>query len=100
MRSETLLLLTAVLALSACAQKKQLPEPCYEKPASGQCKASHKRFYYDERARACKPFIWGGCDGKVPFESLDACKDTCNAPGPEEAPTFKQPAPSRETEEQ
>lgn len=99
MRSKTLLFLTATLALSACAQK-ELPEPCYEKPASGQCKAAHKRFYYDERARACKPFIWGGCDGKVPFESLDACKDTCNAPGPEEAPTFKQPAPSRETEEQ
>jgi hypothetical protein len=97
MRSKTLLLLTAALALNACAQK-ELPKPCYEKPASGQCKAAHKRFYYDPGARVCKPFIWGGCNGRVPFETLEACKDTCNAPGPEEAATFKKPAPSTPTE--
>lgn len=97
MRSKILVFLTLTLGLSACVHK-QLPERCYEKPASGQGKAAHKRFYYDSGARVCKPFIWGGQNGNVPFETLEACKNSCNAPGPDKAATFKKPAPSGNTE--
>lgn len=99
MRSKTLLLLTLFPpVLVSCAQK-ELPPACYEKPASGQCKAAHERFYYDTGARRCKPFIWGGCDGNVPFETLKECTNSCDATGPDESSGMKKAVPARDTEE-
>lgn len=98
MRSRTLPLTLLLLSTVSCAQK-DLPEPCYEKPASGKCKASHKRFYHDTRTGTCKPFIWGGCGGNVPFASLEQCKTTCNARSPDGDTGVKKAAPERPTEE-
>jgi hypothetical protein len=97
MRARILLFPALALALGACTLK-QLPERCYEEPASGRGKAAHKRFYYDTGAQVCKPFIWGGQNGNVPFDSLEGCKNSCNAPGPEQAATFKKATPSGDTE--
>ncbi|MBA4146415.1 MAG: proteinase inhibitor I4 serpin, partial [Cytophaga sp.] len=27
--------------------------------------------------KKCKEFIWGGCGGVVPFETLEECKGGC-----------------------
>lgn len=66
----------ALLALAGCSTQK-LPEGCYLKPESGRCKAAIMRYWYDEGANSCKGFIWGGCGGVVPYETLDACHAQC-----------------------
>lgn len=47
------------------------------------CRAAHTRFYFDEQTQSCKPFIWGGCQGVVPFDTLEACRALC----PDSTPT-------------
>ncbi|MFH1787752.1 MAG: BPTI/Kunitz domain-containing protein, partial [Candidatus Altiarchaeota archaeon] len=51
---------------------------CELDPDPGRCKAYMPRFYFDETEGKCKEFIWGGCGGTVPFESLDECQRTCD----------------------
>ena len=39
--------------------------------------AAFPRYYYDSDAGQCKEFIWGGCGGVVPFETMADCKEGC-----------------------
>lgn len=68
----------AALVLSACTGQR-LPAPCQEKPSSGRCEDSLTRFYYDAGWDECRAFIWGGCEGNAPFDSMRDCTSTCNA---------------------
>ena len=43
-------------------------------PDPGLCKAYFPRYYFDKKEGKCKEFIWGGCDGVVPFQTLEACE--------------------------
>jgi len=43
----------------------------------GGCKASFDRFYFDPSSGQCKSFVWGGCGGVVPFETLAECVSAC-----------------------
>lgn len=43
-------------------------------PDPGMCKAYMPRYYYDKKEGKCKEFIWGGCNGVVPFMTLEACE--------------------------
>ncbi|KAI9292717.1 hypothetical protein K502DRAFT_351713 [Neoconidiobolus thromboides FSU 785] len=56
---------------------EQLSTECNLEKNSGKCKAIHHKYYYDKTARKCKSFIWGGCEGQVPFDNLEDCKQTC-----------------------
>lgn len=77
MRQEARVTLIALaLSLAGC-QSASLPEPCYQKPDSGMCRAAFERFYFDADSAQCRPFIWGGCDGSVPFETLEDCQQSC-----------------------
>lgn len=76
-RTLTLSLLAAVLLPLASCSGKRLPETCYLKPESGQCRAAFKRWYLDDRTGVCKAFIWGGCGGVAPFETEEACAAMC-----------------------
>lgn len=69
--------LATVLQLPACSSGPSLPAACEQPPESGRCRASHTRWWFDERGGTCKAFIWGGCDGSVPFETLEACQSQC-----------------------
>ena len=82
-------LLPALLLLNACSNN--LPESCSLKPESGKCRAAITRWSFDEQSRTCRPFIWGGCDGVVPFETLDSCQTQCmvGKPLPAVAPVLK-----------
>ncbi len=53
---------------------------CGQKPERGPCKASFERFHYHAKDRKCLPFFWGGCEGAVPFETLEECKRVCEPP--------------------
>lgn len=50
---------------------------CNLDPNPGNCTAAIPRYYYDKDENKCKEFIWGGCSGVVPFETLEACKQQC-----------------------
>lgn len=73
-----LLALSVLPVLTACSSANKLPAACLDnKPESGRCRAAFTRYWFDERAGTCKAFIWGGCGGTVPFETLEACHAQC-----------------------
>lgn len=60
--------------LFACNSKDyDACEECFLVADPGNCEAYIPRYYYDQDSSKCKEFIWGGCDGVVPFETLEEC---------------------------
>lgn len=58
-----------------CEKECVTPVACSLEPETGDCKAAIPRYYYDKKEGICKEFIWGGCEGTVPFETLEECQD-------------------------
>jgi len=58
--------------------KRAFHSVCQLKPMQGKGSAKTKRFYFDIKTKECRPFIWHGDGGFVPFENLDACQQFCN----------------------
>jgi len=50
---------------------------CDLEPDVGPCRAAIPKYYFDKETQTCKEFIWGGCEGTVPFHTLAACEETC-----------------------
>lgn len=50
---------------------------CTMKPETGPCKAAFKKYYFNKLTGTCESFTWGGCQGSVPFQTLEACKQSC-----------------------
>ena len=50
---------------------------CELKPDAGLCKAYMPRYYFDQASNTCQEFIWGGCEGTVPFETMERCTQQC-----------------------
>lgn len=50
---------------------------CLEKPDPGPCRAAKPAYFYDYRSDSCRRFFWGGCQGNVPFETLEQCLKMC-----------------------
>ena len=50
---------------------------CELEPDPGFCKANMPRYYFDETSNSCQEFVWGDCNGVVPFETLAACQQQC-----------------------
>ena len=79
-----IILVAAVISIAACNRKNaqnneaNLDPACQLEPETGPCKAAFTRYYYDKEEKTCKTFIWGGCNGVVPFETLEACQQKCN----------------------
>lgn len=69
--------ITLVLVLDSCTKNTECEERCQQLPDVGPCDAAFTRYYYDQDSMACLPFLWGGCGGQVPFESLADC-EACN----------------------
>ena len=54
-----------------------LAPACFSKPEAGRCRAAIRRFYFDEKSGQCQVFLWGGCEGSVPFKTLAQCQSSC-----------------------
>ncbi|MDP6991963.1 MAG: BPTI/Kunitz-type proteinase inhibitor domain-containing protein [Candidatus Marinimicrobia bacterium] len=54
-----------------------MDDACYLIPETGPCEALITRYYYDQDANICSKFTWGGCQGVVPFETMEECKRSC-----------------------
>lgn len=50
---------------------------CRALPDRGPCKGLFEGWYFDQKSRSCKSFVWGGCQGNVPFKTEDECKKRC-----------------------
>ena len=50
---------------------------CHLEPETGPCKASLEKYYFDSETKSCKPFVWGGCQGTVPFDTVELCQGLC-----------------------
>ncbi|PJE02077.1 MAG: hypothetical protein CK427_08875 [Leptospira sp.] len=87
--SYTILLLLAIfISLSVCSDgKKSKPiekseiqidkDRCTLRPNPGPCKAMFPGYYYDHSKTSCQEFIYGGCQGSLPFKTLEACEKSC-----------------------
>jgi len=72
-----LILMASIFILTQCKKDNPRSERCNLKPDPGLCKAYIPRYYFDKEDNKCKEFIWGGCEGVVPFETLEECKKKC-----------------------
>lgn len=80
--------------LGSCSSQPALPAACSAKPESGRCRGAIPRYFFEERIGECRAFIWGGCDGVVPFDTFEACHASCRpgVPLPAVIPGGKAPA--------
>jgi hypothetical protein len=78
-------LTSLALALSGCSgddvTRNDLPVRCLDKPEPGPCNKREIRYFYDYRYDSCRTFQYGGCQGRVPFETKDVCEKTCLSGG-------------------
>lgn len=49
-------------------------------PDAGLCEAAIQRYFFDQSAGECTTFLWGGCGGVVPFQTLAECQQACGGP--------------------
>jgi len=53
---------------------------CSQPKASGSCRASLQRFYYNSATKTCELFTYGGCQGNENnFKTKAQCETTCKA---------------------
>jgi len=50
---------------------------CKMAPEAGVCRAAIPRYFYSQQNQTCEQFVWGGCAGTVPFQTLEACQLAC-----------------------
>lgn len=67
-----------MLALTQCKKECIKSDRCDLIPDAGLCMAYIPRYYYDKEDKKCKEFIWGGCNGIVPFKTIEECEKKCN----------------------
>ena len=78
----TMILVFTINNVSLAGQKGESGrERCSMKPEGGPCKALFHKYYFDEKSGQCRSFVWGGCQGVVPFETLEECRKTCAETG-------------------
>ena len=66
-----------MLFLIQCKKDCIKSDRCNLEPDPGLCKAYMPKYYYDKKDKKCKEFIWGGCGGVVPFETMEECEKQC-----------------------
>ena len=64
-----------IFFLTSCSRNcTSLPMQCDLTPESGPCEAAIEKYFFDAEDQVCRPFIWGGCDGIVPFDTMEDCQ--------------------------
>ena len=73
--SYNLVIITILIFTFFSCNKKcysDLPS-CKLEPDSGPCEAAMTKYYFDKDEKKCKEFIYGGCQGTVPFQTMEEC---------------------------
>jgi hypothetical protein len=66
---------------NAAVPTDSLHVSCLVKPEPGPCRAAKQAYFYDYRTDSCRQFLWGGCQGRVPFGTLEQCLRMCKGGG-------------------
>ncbi|NXG21092.1 TFPI1 inhibitor, partial [Grallaria varia] len=54
------------------------PDFCFQEKDPGICRGYFTRYFYNEEAKSCEAFKYGGCLGnRNNFQSLEECQSTC-----------------------
>ena len=66
-----------ILLTYSCAVRKssECQDKCNLKPETGFCKAAIPKYYFNNKTGKCEQFTWGGCEGVVPFQTMEECKE-------------------------
>lgn len=76
--------------LSSCQDRRvmiEMKDLCKLEKQTGNCRGYFERYFYNETARECQKFIYGGCDGNANnFESLTECNQRCSSQIEQAAP--------------
>ena len=75
-------ILLAAPGLTRPVAAVELPELCCLQPVNGRCKAMIEKFRFDQASGKCVAYFYDGCGPVVPFDSLDACRQLCEAAQP------------------
>ena len=83
-------LLVSFFIFSGCNKN-----PGSVEPVRGPCDGLIYRYYFDQESQSCKEFLWGGCGGVVPFETMHECVVTCKERDdcPPDCPMWAPPSP-------
>jgi hypothetical protein len=68
---------TKKMTSDATTEGTELTDRCKMKHEPGPCRGAFTRYYYDQKEGKCMSFIYGGCQGSVPFETLEDCQAAC-----------------------
>ncbi|NWR22113.1 KCP protein, partial [Emberiza fucata] len=61
-----------------CGQHPGAAEPCRLPLDEGHCQRYTLRWYYNQRATECRPFVYSGCQGNPNrFQSKEECELHC-----------------------
>tara|TARA_B100001750_G_scaffold68704_1_gene54805 strand:+ start:1597 stop:2229 length:633 start_codon:yes stop_codon:yes gene_type:complete len=67
----------SIIDLIINPNEDESPEECYLEPDPGPCFGYVLMYYFNQDAQACQTFVWGGCGGVVPFQTLSECQNAC-----------------------
>lgn len=69
---------SCVSPIKKSKEKKILPDKCQKPMDIGPCKASVKRFFYNQTSQQCQQFTFGGCKGNENnFVTSEQCNTHC-----------------------
>jgi hypothetical protein len=67
-----------ILAVS-CEKECCVTNPCTKNcnliPNVGPCNAAIIKYHFNTQTMQCDSFIWGGCAGVVPYQTLKDCQN-------------------------
>lgn len=66
-----------VREISEVKVDKRIHGVCHFEGTYGTGDKHIRKFYFDTKLKACRPFDWSGKGGIVPFESQDVCEKNC-----------------------
>lgn len=73
--------------------------PCLQPMDEGSCRHYTLRWYFHPAAKACRPFIFGGCQGNSNrFETKRKCERLCKISAGEKSTRLSDPPPRRKQE--
>ena len=66
-----------VKEVSSVKVDKRIHNICQFEGTYGSGDSHIRKFYFDNKLKACFPFDWSGKEGIAPFDSQDVCEKSC-----------------------
>jgi hypothetical protein len=69
--------IVSIVSLILNSGDSTIPEECLLEPDPGPCFGYVPMYYFNQDTQSCEMFIYGGCMGLIPFQSLLECQNLC-----------------------